>query len=304
MDKTLKFWKQDDVALAQPLSFWINPPDVLILNELNLDHFLMPLEKLAIVNTQKEHSSDKFFNTSSPQTDSSASTKVTTVANHQNVPFPTHNSFEILSDETVGGGGLVDGAATNCEMSLTDDSAYTISDDALDDFGTQHDEITMLIVQSVLHNNISFPRTEQLPTECYAYIRSNIHKSKPRKNRIVRRIKRKWSSDKFRVQAEKKYLTVLTQTEKEITAPEEITDTEERKIKSFVQGKPSSQKINAKTVDSIQSKTQKSSNSPLGQSRNKKNTTNTDIRLLSPRKKRAKISKNNDTKGIKRYGPV
>ena len=28
MDKTLKFWKQNDVALAQPPSFWINPPDV------------------------------------------------------------------------------------------------------------------------------------------------------------------------------------------------------------------------------------------------------------------------------------
>ena len=203
MDKTLKFCKQNDVALAQPLSFWINPPDVLILNELNLDHFLMPLEKPAIVNMQKEHCSDNFFNTSAPHTDSLTSTKVSTIANHQNVPFPTHNSFEILPDETVGG-GMVDGAATNREMSLTDDSTYTISDDALDDFGTQHDEITMLIVQSVLHNNISFPRTEQFPTECYTYIRSNIHKSKPRKKRIVRRIKRKWSSDKFRVQVEKK----------------------------------------------------------------------------------------------------
>ena len=190
MDKTLKFCKQNDVALAQPLSFWINPPDVLILNELNLDHFLMPLEKPAIVNMQKEHCSDNFFNTSAPHTDSLTSTKVSTIANHQNVPFLTHNSFEILPDETVGG-GMVDGAATNREMSLTDDSTYTMCDDALDDFGTQHDEITMLIVQSVLHNSISFPRTEQFPTECYTYIRSNIHKSKPRKNRIVRRIKRK-----------------------------------------------------------------------------------------------------------------
>ena len=96
-------------------------------------------------------------------------------------------------------------------------------------------------------------------------------------------------------------MTVLTQTEKKITTPEEITDIEERKIESFVQGKPCSQKINAKTVDSIPSKTQKSSNSPLDKSRNKKNTTNTVIRLLPPEKKRAKISKNNDTKGIKRY---
>ena len=72
----------------------------------------MPLEKLAIVNMQKKHCSDKFFNTSAPHTDSSTSTKVSTLANHQNVPFPTHNSFEILPDEAVGG-GMVDGAATN-----------------------------------------------------------------------------------------------------------------------------------------------------------------------------------------------
>ena len=268
MDKTLKFWKQNNVALAQPLSFWINLPDVAILTELNLDHFLMPLEKLAIVNIQKQHCSDKFFNTSAPQTDTSTSTKVTTIANHQNVPFPTHNSFEILPDKTAGG-GMFDGAATNREMSSTDDSAYTIRVDAFGDFGTQHDEITILIVQSVLHNNISFSRTEQLSTECYTYIRSNIYKSKPRKNRIVGRIKRKWSSDKFRVQAEKK-IDCLTQTEKEITAPEEITDIEERKIESFEQGKSRSQKINAKTVDSIPSKMQKSSNSPLDKSRNKK----------------------------------
>ena len=89
-------------------------------------------------------------------------------------------------------------------------------------------------------------------------------------------------------------MTVLTQTEKKITAPEEITDIEEQKIESFVQSKPCSQKINAKTVDSILSKTQKSSNSPLDKSRNKKT-------QLPPEKKRAKISKNNDTKGIKRY---
>ena len=65
-------------------------------------------------------------------------------------------------------------------------------------------------------------------------------------------------------------MTVLTQTEKEITAPEEITDIEERKIESFVQGKPCSQKINAKTVDSIRSKTQKSSNLLLDKLRSKK----------------------------------
>ena len=77
----------------------------------------------------------------------------------------------------------------------------------------------------------------------------------------------------------------LKQKDREITSSKKITGTDEWKTECFAQGKTNSQKMNTKTADSIPRKTQKSSKSPVDKSYNEKNTINSDIRFLSPKKK-------------------
>jgi len=121
-------------------------------------------------------------------------------------PISTYNRYAVLSDELSNVGGMLE-KSSSIIVNETNSPNHKCNDLDCKKCLDKQDEITVAV--ALKRNNLKLSGNgELLPAACFSYIRKNLSLRKARTNRIIRRIKRKWSDEDFRNNVKKRCLVV------------------------------------------------------------------------------------------------